>query len=47
MIKNGKNGKHVATIENAVKPITGITTEVKVPQLGNVMTNAACNMGSE
>jgi L-seryl-tRNA(Ser) seleniumtransferase len=26
----------VATIENAVKPINGITTEVKVPQLGNV-----------
>jgi hypothetical protein len=24
----------VATIENAVKPINGITTEVKVPQLG-------------
>ena len=26
----------VATIENAVKPVNGITTEVKVPQLGNV-----------
>jgi len=26
----------VATIENAVKPINGITTEVKVPTLGNV-----------